>query len=110
MPAPTTMTQTTDHALKLLWPDGHESIYPARELRLACPCAGCVDEMTGQRRLLANAVAQDVRPLAISPVGRYAIHIRWSDGHDTGIYSFERLRKRCPCEACATQKGQVKSR
>ena len=104
MPAPTQITQTPDHALKLVWPDGHESVYPARELRLACPCAGCVDEFTGLLRLITSSVPPDVRPQAISPVGRYAIHIEWSDGHTTGIYSFERLRQMCPCTACAAER------
>lgn len=83
--------------VKVIWQDGHESIYPARALRLKCPCAGCVEEMTGVVRLIAGSVPQDVRPLGIHLIGRYAIGIDWSDGHRTGIYSFELLRKLCPC-------------
>ena len=62
-------------------------------LRLACCCAQCVDEWTGEGRLDAAAVPQDVHPVRIQPVGRYAIQIQWSDGHDAGIYPFERLRE-----------------
>ena len=63
-----------------------------RRLRLACACARCVDEWTGERRLDAASVPDDVRPIKIQPVGRYAIQIDWSDGHSTGIYSFRQLR------------------
>ena len=86
--------------VKILWHDRHESVYPARALRLACPCAGCVDEVTGEKRLVDGSVPVDVHPLNIQVVGRYAVAIRWSDGHDTGIYTFERLRQQCSCESC----------
>jgi DUF971 family protein len=42
-----------------------------------------------------------VRPLSIDSVGRYAIRFHWSDGHSTGIYTFEHLRELCPCPICA---------
>ncbi|MBI3010481.1 MAG: DUF971 domain-containing protein [Candidatus Omnitrophica bacterium] len=83
--------------IKIIWDDGHESVFPSRPLRLACPCAGCVDEMSGAVRIIASSVPQDVHPLKIDLVGRYAITIHWSDGHHTGIYPFERLRAICPC-------------
>lgn len=63
--------------------------YP--DLRFACPCASCVDEITGKRTLKRESVREDVRPLKVEPVGRYAVAIRWSDGHSTGMYSFDRL-------------------
>jgi DUF971 family protein len=40
---------------------------------------------------------------AVEPVGNYAIRIQWSDGHGSGIYSFEHLRKICPCDACSAK-------
>lgn len=83
--------------VKITWQDGHVSVYPARELRLACPCAACVDEVTGHVRVIATSIAQTVQPLKIDLIGRYAISIQWSDGHNTGIYAFDRLRKMCPC-------------
>lgn len=79
--------------VKITWQDGHVSVYPARELRLACPCAACVDEITGERRVIGQAIAQDVHPVKIELIGRYAISVTWSDGHNTGIYPFELLRK-----------------
>ncbi len=81
------------HDVRIKWQDGHESIYLARELRLACPCAACVDEVTGKARLIATSIPQNVYPLKIDLIGRYAISIQWSDGHNTGIYAFEYLRK-----------------
>ena len=38
---------------------------------------------------------------AVEPVGNYAIRIAWNDGHSSGIYSYEHLRKICPCPECA---------
>ena len=95
--APVEIGRANAHDVKIRWQDGHESVYPSRALRLACPCAGCVDEMTGVVRVMATTIPEDVRPLQIELVGRYAITIHWSDGHRTGIYSFDLLRKRCPC-------------
>jgi len=89
---PTRIRQASPSELAITWQDGHESVYPVRELRLACGCAVCVDEWTGEDRLDPGAVPEDVRPLAIESVGRYALQIRWSDGHETGIYPFRRLR------------------
>lgn len=91
------------HDVAVHWHDGHASVYPARALRLQCPCAGCVDEVTGGSRLVEASVSADVHPLAIQLVGRYGMAIRWSDGHGTGIYAFDRLRAACPCGLCASR-------
>ena len=87
-------------ALRITWKDGHESTYVPFDLRLSCPCAGCVDELTGRRMLTGGMIQPDVYPTAIHYVGRYALQFVWSDGHDTGIYTFELLRSSCGCEAC----------
>jgi DUF971 family protein len=63
----------------------------SRQLRFECPCANCVDEMSGKRTLKLESVAVDVKPVKIEPVGRYGIHIEWSDGHRTGMYHFDNL-------------------
>jgi DUF971 family protein len=57
--------------------------------------------MTGRPILDPARVPEDVYPLEIRYVGRYALHFAWSDGHATGIYPFELLRSICPCGACA---------
>ena len=97
LPSPKSLTQAGPDTLRIEWQDGHESHYPVRMLRLQCRCANCVEERTG-RPLLAEAdIPADVRPRKISPVGRYAVQFDWSDGHNTGIYTFEQLRALCPC-------------
>jgi ATP-binding protein involved in chromosome partitioning len=90
-----------DDGVRIEWVAGsHEAFFPARALRLACPCAGCVEEMTGRPLLDPSRVPADVRPLRLALVGAYGLRVVWSDGHDTGIYTFERLLEACPCPAC----------
>ena len=91
LPTPIEITRAGEHDVQIRWSDGKTVVYPARLLRMACPCAMCVDETSGQRVLRETSVPGDVHPVAIEPVGRYAITIRFSDGHSTGIYTFERL-------------------
>lgn len=91
---PVAIGPTEDEArLRISWADGVASEFPPRDLRLLCPCAGCVDEMTGVRTLRADGVDEGVYPTAIHYVGRYALQFVWSDGHSTGIYTFEYLRQ-----------------
>ncbi len=90
---PTEIAQRDARSLAIRWSDGVQSVIDVRALRLACGCASCVDEWTGEERLDASAIPDDVHPLRIQPVGRYAIQIEWSDGHATGIYPYRRLRE-----------------
>ena len=101
-PMPQEIGRAGEHDLLIRWQDGHASRYESHALRLACPCAGCVDELTGRIRIIGSSIAADVHPVSVSLVGRYAITIHWSDGHHTGIYPFQLLRKLCPCDACKT--------
>jgi len=89
---PRSIRQHDSATLAIAWGDGVESRLDVRELRLACGCAHCVDEWTGEQRLDPASVAADVHPVRIQAVGRYAIQIEWSDGHDSGIYPYARLR------------------
>lgn len=84
----------------IAWEDSHESMYPSRYLRGMCGCAICVSELTGVRMVTEAMVPEDIHAVGVEPMGNYAIHIGWSDGHTTGIYPFERLRQICPCAAC----------
>jgi len=86
--------------LLITWDDGHQSHYAPLQLRLACPCAQCVDELTGQRTIRPEHIAADIKPQEMRPVGRYGVSFQWSDGHSTGIYTFERLRELCQCALC----------
>jgi len=90
---PTQIRQTGPRVLSIQWEDGVESVFDVRSLRLACACALCVDEWTGEYKLDPSKVPEDVHPTQVHSVGRYAIGIDWSDGHDSGIYPFERLRE-----------------
>ncbi len=92
-PVPTEIRQQGPRQLAVRWADGETQVYDVRALRLACACARCVDEWTGEERLDPDSVPADVHPLQIRTVGRYAIQIDWSDGHATGIYPFRRLRQ-----------------
>ncbi len=63
-----------------------------RDLRLACPCAHCVEEMSGRPLLDPATVPAEVMPRKITSVGTYAVIVDWSDGHGTGIYTYRYLR------------------
>jgi len=89
---PTAIRQAGADQLEIEWADGVVSRFVVYDLRCACPCASCVDELTGVRTLDPARIPEDVRPVHIRSVGNYAISIVWSDGHDTGIYSYSRLR------------------
>ena len=97
---PSAIGQKDSRTLAITWADGHASTYDVRALRLACGCAQCIDEWTSEATLDPASVPDDVAPVRIQPVGRYAIQIDWSDGHTTGIYPFRRLRELCGCDAC----------
>ncbi|MFQ5845344.1 MAG: DUF971 domain-containing protein [Planctomycetota bacterium] len=92
---PLEVRQAGPTELFIRWNDGTEHTYPVRELRLACPCANCVDELSGKRILDPARVPKDVRPVRVQSVGNYALKFSWSDGHDTGLYSYDRLREIC---------------
>ena len=93
MIAPVSLHRLGDTDLIVTWNDGHRSTFPVRTLRLACPCAACVNEWTGERTLRPAQVPDNVRPLRLFSVGRYAIGVHWSDGHTTGIYGHDYLRR-----------------
>jgi ATP-binding protein involved in chromosome partitioning len=87
------MITREDRGLRIQWDrSGPDTTLAARDLRLACPCAGCKEEMTGRPILDPASVPADVRPLSVELVGAYGIRVRWSDGHATGIYTFASLR------------------
>lgn len=93
----------------VLWPDGHRGKHTAYLLRLNCECAQCKDEDTGQKLIDQKHVPLDITIKGVNPVGRYGLAIAFSDGHNTGIYTFNRLRGICECEKCAESKADRKS-
>jgi ATP-binding protein involved in chromosome partitioning len=85
--------QKDSRHLHIEWTDGKVDNFDVVALRKACPCALCVDERTGAKLLDPKSVSDLVRPEKIESVGRYAMNIRFNDGHRTGIYTFDFLRK-----------------
>lgn len=106
---PVEIAKIGETAVRIRWQDGHEGSYTTRYLRGICQCAACVDEWTGVKRIAMDGIPVDIRALKILPVGQYAIQIEWSDGHSTGIYAFDVLRKLCPCSACVAWSSEKKS-
>lgn len=92
---PSEISQESNSLLRITWADGRVCDYQAANLRRACPCAQCVNEWTGQRTLQPEAISDEVEINDLSIVGRYALNFRWSDNHETGIYSFQYLRDLC---------------
>jgi DUF971 family protein len=89
---PTEIIEESDRQISIKWSDDTETSYTAAQLRRNCPCAGCVDEWTGKKTLRTDSIADDITFGHISIVGRYALNFHFSDGHDTGIFSFNYLR------------------
>lgn len=76
--------------LRVSYDDGVTASFPLLPLRQACPCAGC----QGRReRDLAPFDGDSIAAVGAEMHGNWGITIRWSDGHDTGIYAWEHLRR-----------------
>lgn len=90
---PTEIVEESDIEVSITWSDRVRTNYNAVQLRRACPCAGCINEWTGEKQLDDAQVAEDLAFRHISIVGRYALNFHFTDGHDTGIFSFAFLRK-----------------
>ena len=97
---PTLVKRVSPTQTDITWNDGHFSSYPSWYLREKCPCASCVEEMTGRPRIQPGSIPSQLERVSVSPVGNYALHFGWSDGHSTGIYTFDLLRRICPCPEC----------
>jgi DUF971 family protein len=80
--------------LEIAWEDGAETAYAYELLRWKCPCATCAGEMgiPGQLQFVESLRPEQYQLRSIELVGNYALRPTWADGHDTGIYAFDRLR------------------
>lgn len=94
----------SDRQLFIKWADDHKSVYPLFGLRKNCPCVECrgghsemgsFDKSLFRVKPTRHFEIEDIRQ-----VGNHAIRIFWSDGHNTGMYQWETLRKLCPCDTC----------
>ena len=93
--SPKLVTRDSSKALKIVWDDDKECIYNSRKLRFACQCALCRHEMIGNKLIQLESIPEDINLTNIAVVGNYALQFIWSDGHSTGIYSYDYLRKLC---------------
>ena len=84
-----------EQALLVKWHDGVERRLPLVALRAECMCARCVDEITGERLIDVDGIDPDIAIQEMRLVGNYALKIRWSEGHDTGLYTWVHLRRLC---------------
>ena len=101
----------TGAGVDITWADGHSSHYDFTYLRDQCPCATCNDER-GKKEAMpvatTNLLSSPLLPMykpkpraqAATQVGNYAVQISFTDGHSTGIYSYDYLRTLCQCEEC----------
>ncbi len=102
--SPQKVARSNDN-LTIEWTDGSCSTIPAIVLRKNCPCAGCRESrgddshskpLTGKRRALTiidSSLEQETTLIHVWSVGAYAIGLKWKDGHDSGIYTFELLQQ-----------------
>lgn len=106
--APTDM-QIIGKELAIKWSDGGESFIALESLRRQCPCAGC----QGERDIMGNLYKGPEKSLTpdsfrltkIGQVGGYAVQPFWSDGHSSGIFSFDYLRRLADAVSGGTDPG-----
>jgi DUF971 family protein len=111
-PVKVRVLKTEGTGMEIDWEDGHRSHWNFAFLRNACPCATCVEERKAQGRepgdpkpkpvQLLQLYEPPARPASAQSVGRYAIQFTWQDGHSSGIYSWDFLRRHCQCAECKT--------
>src|SRR3990172_9228000 len=96
---PTDLKLVAGDRLRITWSDGQVREYAIRELRDKCPCATCREQRSAppppatMLPILSAAETAPLRIMAMTPVGRYAYSIDFSDGHNTGIFTLESLRE-----------------
>jgi len=97
---PTKLERRGDEELLIAWSDGELRQYLVSQLRSECPCATCRERRSGDQQkpgtelpVLSPQEARPLRIAAMRPVGNYAYNIEFSDGHNSGIFTFEFLRE-----------------
>ena len=98
---PVSINKISDNVLTVKWSDDHESIYFADHLRKNCPCAVCEKERSHKNKV--NDLKTDADSITFAGwemTGRYAVTFQFSDGHKTGIFTYEKLRSLCQCDLC----------
>jgi ATP-binding protein involved in chromosome partitioning len=77
--------------VRFVWDEGDFDVWTARALRLACTCAYCVSETTGEKLLDPATIPSELTVTTMALVGNYGVSIAFSDGHSTGIYRWKQL-------------------
>jgi DUF971 family protein len=113
-PAKVRVHKSEGTGVEIDWKDGHHSTWNFVWLRDACPCATCHEERERNGRkpgepkpkpqTLLPMFEAPARPVEVTPVGKYAVKFKWTDGHESGIYSWEYLRRVCQCDICAPKR------
>jgi DUF971 family protein len=109
-PAKVRVLLTEGKGLEIDWKDGHRSAWSFYWLRHGCPCATCHEERMAAGRkpgvpkvkpaTMLPMYQEPPKPLEVTPAGKYALKFKWNDGHESGNYSWEYLRRVCQCEEC----------
>lgn len=81
--------------LSLNWDNDTAFKLDYKKVRFLCPCAVCVNEISGKRQITPEQIPDDVAIRDVEPVGHYALRITFSDQHQTGIYTFDYLHQIC---------------
>ena len=118
-PAKVRIMKSEGTGVAIDWKDGHRSSWNFAWLRNACPCATCNEERSSDGRQPGIAKPKPggplvmyeapPRPVEATPVGKYAIRFKWNDGHESGIYSWDYLRRVCLCNDCLSAREVVES-
>lgn len=116
-PAKVRVLLSEGKGVEIDWSDGHKSAWSFAWLRAACPCATCIEERSKEGRQPGEPKPKSASPLPMYEppaqaagahgVGRYAIEFDWTDGHRSGIYSWEYLRRNCQCGACKLERTTI---
>ena len=103
MTVPVSLRKTSDRQLEIVWDDNVRQLIPFRLLRSECPCATCREKAVGKIEaaktqlgvlpILSHVEGQPLDIVSMRPVGNYAYNIEFSDGHSSGIFTFEYLRE-----------------
>ena len=112
-PEPEHIAISKSKGITIDWKDQHHSEYTVAYLRDECPCATCTgahgtEPQKSEYSAPSSPFAMykpTLKMRSVEPVGQYAIRIDWSDGHNTGIYSYDHFRKICPCNDCRAARG-----
>lgn len=84
-----------EKVVEFVWDENEIKKIRFFDLRNCCPCASCINELTGEKILDPHSIPEDIHPTDMGFSGNYALKIQWSDGHNTGIYTWEYLKKLC---------------